>query len=120
MVVFSRANELFVRPIEVLFDSTTLPVADPTTGLGIKISSPAALVDSSETFSSHSAASGVAGMKRARVKVEALGLWKLLKANEEAGAEMARDIEALVGVVLMGPIGSPSCPTTARRGEGYG
>lgn len=54
------------------------------------------------------------------MKVEALGLWKLLKANEEAGAEMARDIEALVGVVLMGPIGSPSCPTTARRGEGYG
>lgn len=120
MVVFSRANELFVRPIDVLFDSITLPFADPTTGLGIKISSPAALVDSSETFSSRSAAPGVAGMKRARVKVEALGLWKLLKANEEAGAEMARDIEALVGVVLMGLIGSPSCPATARRGEGYG
>lgn len=61
----------------------------------------------------------MAGMTRARVKVEALGPWRLLKANEEAGAEMARDIEdALVGV-LTGLIGSSSCLTTALRGEGY-
>lgn len=119
MIVFSRADELFVRPIEVLLDSTIFPVADPITGLAINAPPPAAAVDTSETFSSCSAASDVAGMTRARVKIEALGPWRLLKANEEAGAEMARDIEdALVGV-LTGLIGSSSCLTTALRGEGY-
>lgn len=119
MIVFSRANELFVRPIETLLDTTIFPVADPITGLAIKAPSLAAVVDTSDTFSSCSAASGVAGMTRARVKVEALGLCRLLKANEEAGAEIARDIEeALVGV-LTGLIRSSSCLTTDRRGEGY-